>query len=75
MSNSRVSITLDDDVLQFIDSSSDNRSSFINDILYNEKRRIFLKELAEAYEEESADSAFQEEVLAWDVAVADGLNA
>lgn len=75
MSSSKVSITLDDEVLDFVDSSSGNRSSFINDILYNEKCRIFLQELADAYEEESNDPEFQEEVAVWDVAVADGLDA
>jgi hypothetical protein len=71
----KVSITLDSEVLSFVDKLSHNRSSFINDILWREKKRIFLQELGEAYAEQSDDPEFQKEVLAWDVTAGDGLNA
>lgn len=45
----KVSITLDDEILAFIDHLASNRSSFINEILRKEKHRIFMKELEEAY--------------------------
>lgn len=71
----KVSITLDDEVLSFVDQLASNRSSFINDILWREKRKIFMQELEEAYEEQVNDPVFQEEVAVWDVTVEDGLNA
>ncbi|CAN1208891.1 CopG family transcriptional regulator [Tumidithrix helvetica PCC 7403] len=71
----KVSITLDDEVLDFVDRLASNRSSFINDILLQEKERIFLKELEDAYKEQANDAAFQEEISVWDVTVEDGLNA
>lgn len=71
----KVSITLDDEVLNFVDQLASNRSSFINDILWQEKRRVFMKELEDAYKDQARDSEFQEEVLAWDAVVGDGLNA
>jgi hypothetical protein len=71
----KVSITLDDEVLSFVDRSTGNRSSFINDILWKEKKRIFMQELEDAYKEQVNDSAFQEEISLWDVTVEDGLNA
>jgi metal-responsive CopG/Arc/MetJ family transcriptional regulator len=40
----KVSITLDDEILNFVDRLASNRSSFINDILWKEKQRIFMKE-------------------------------
>ncbi|NEQ99182.1 MAG: hypothetical protein F6K30_21100 [Cyanothece sp. SIO2G6] len=71
----KVSITLDDEVLDFIDQSASNRSSFINDILWQEKRRIFMEELEDAYKDQANDPELQQEISVWDVTVGDGLDA
>lgn len=71
----KVSITLDDEVLDFVDRLATNRSSFINNVLWKEKRRIFMKELEDAYKEQVNDPEFQEEISILDVTVNDGLNA
>ena len=71
----KVSITLDDEVLSFVDRLASNRSSFINDILWKEKRRILMQELEDAYKEQVNDPIVQEEISLWDVTAADGLNA
>ncbi|NJK47718.1 hypothetical protein HC931_05635 [Candidatus Gracilibacteria bacterium] len=71
----KVSITLDDEVLDFVDRLASNRSSFINDVLWREKRRVFMKELEDAYKDQANDLEFQEEISVWDIAVGDGLNA
>jgi predicted transcriptional regulator len=71
----KVSITLDDEVLDFVDRLASNRSSFINDVLFKEKQRIFMKELKNAYKDQANDSEFQEEIAVWDIALGDGLNA
>lgn len=71
----KVSITLDDEVLSFVDQHTSNRSSFINEVLWEKKRKLFMEELASAYEEQANDPEFQEEVLVWDVSVGDGLDA
>jgi metal-responsive CopG/Arc/MetJ family transcriptional regulator len=71
----KISITLDDEVLDFVDQLASNRSSFINSILRQEKRKVFMEELEEAYKDQSSDPEFQAEVSVWDIAVGDGLNA
>jgi Arc/MetJ-type ribon-helix-helix transcriptional regulator len=71
----KVSITLDDEVLDFVDRLASNRSSFINDVLSREKQRIFMKELEDAYKDQANDPEFQEEIAVWDITVGDGLNA
>ncbi len=71
----KVSITLDDEVLGFVDRLASNRSSFINDILRKEKERIFLLELADAYRGQGSDVLLQEEIWMWDATAEDGLNA
>jgi hypothetical protein len=71
--SAKVSITLDDEVLRFVDTRSNNRSSFINEILWREKQRILLEELEQAYIEQSADPEFQAECQVWEAVVHDGL--
>jgi metal-responsive CopG/Arc/MetJ family transcriptional regulator len=75
MMSKKVSITLDDKVLDFVDRLASNRSSFINDVLWKEQQRIFMQELEDAYKDQVNDPEFQEEILVWDVTVGDGLNA
>lgn len=71
----KVSITLDDEILDFVDRLASNRSSFINDVLWKEQQRIFMKELEDAYKDQANDPEFQEEISVWDITVGDGLNA
>jgi len=71
----KVSITLDEEVLDFVDGLGTNRSSSINEILSREKKRIFKQELEAAYREQDNDPELQAEIEVWDVAVGDGLNA
>jgi hypothetical protein len=47
----KIGITLDDEVLDFVDGRANNRSSFINRVLREEKRRILMQELADAYQD------------------------
>lgn len=73
--SAKVSITLDEEILDFVDRSSQNRSQFINEILSKAKNSQLLKELAEAYIELANDSEYQTETQLWDVTVGDGLDA
>jgi metal-responsive CopG/Arc/MetJ family transcriptional regulator len=71
----KVSITLDKEVLDFVDRSSKNRSQFINEILAKENKRRLLEEIENAYTELANNSEYQAEVDLWDVVVGDGIDA
>ncbi len=73
--SAKVSITLDEEILDFVDRSSQNRSQFINQILSKEKKRQFLRDLNDAYIELANDPEYQAEIELWDVAVGDGIDA
>jgi metal-responsive CopG/Arc/MetJ family transcriptional regulator len=73
--SAKVSITLDEDVLEFVDRSSQNRSQFINEILSQAKKSQLLKELADAYTELAENPEYQAEIKLWDVTVGDGIDA
>jgi metal-responsive CopG/Arc/MetJ family transcriptional regulator len=71
----KVSITLDKEVLEFVDRSSQNRSQFINEILSKAKKLQLLKELENAYTELANDPEYQAEIKLWDITAGDGIDA
>ncbi len=73
--STKVSITLDEDVLAFVDRASQNRSQFINQVLSQESKRQALKELEDAYTALNNDPEYRSEVALWDVTVGDGIGA
>jgi metal-responsive CopG/Arc/MetJ family transcriptional regulator len=73
--SAKVSITLDEEVLEFVDRSSQNRSQFINEILSKAKKSQLLKELEAAYTELADDPEYQAEIKLWEVTVGDGIDA
>jgi metal-responsive CopG/Arc/MetJ family transcriptional regulator len=73
--SAKVSITLDEEVLEFVDRSSQNRSQFINEILSKAKKIQLLKELEDAYTELANDPEYQSEIKLWDITAGDGIDA
>ena len=73
--SAKVSITLDEEVLEFVDRSSHNRSQFINEILSKAKKLHLLKELEDAYIELASNPEYQSEIDLWDITAGDGIDA
>ncbi len=77
----KVTITLDDAVLAFVDRQAAaqggkaNRSGFINSVLAELQQQQLQTELAAAYRRDAEDQAYQEEVSAWDTLADNGCNA
>ena len=72
----KVTITLEDDILQFVDSQSKgNRSAYINALLAEYRRRNLESQMIIALQEDAQDSVYQAEIAAWDTVVGDGINA
>ena len=72
----KVTITLEDDILQFIDQQAKgNRSGYINALLAEHRRRILEAEMIAALKQDAEDSEYQAEIIAWDSVVGDGINA
>jgi metal-responsive CopG/Arc/MetJ family transcriptional regulator len=76
----RVTITLDDEILAFVDKQAQeidnkgNRSAFINEVLKEFKKQRFEEELKAAYIKDSQDKAYLEEIALWDVVISDGIE-
>ena len=70
----KISITLEDEIVDFIDSQGKNRSKIINDVLAKAKKEQLQKELKAAYIDQNNDPEFWAEFELWDTTVGDGLD-
>ena len=70
----KISITLDEEVLAFIDSQTKNRSQLINQVFDKLKKQQALSELEAAYIEQSQDEDEIAEIKLWDVTIAVGID-
>jgi predicted nucleic acid-binding protein len=70
----KISITLDEEVLAFIDSKTKNRSQLINQVFAKLKKQDALVQLEQAYVEQSRDPEEIEEIELWDLVVGDEID-
>ena len=70
----KISITLDDEIVQFIDAQGSNRSKVINQFLSKIKQEQLEQELKEAYLDQNNDPQFWSEFKLWDCTTGDGLD-
>jgi metal-responsive CopG/Arc/MetJ family transcriptional regulator len=72
----KVTITLDEDILAFIDKraanneETSNRSRYINDVLSQHRRKV----LEAALTEDANDPEYQKEIALWDCVASDGIE-
>ncbi|WP_016948901.1 hypothetical protein [Anabaena sp. PCC 7108] len=72
----KVTITLEESILQFIDQQAKgNRSAYINAILAEQRRKILETEMIAALQKDAKDLEYQNEISAWDNVSGDGINA
>ncbi|MBW4605625.1 MAG: CopG family transcriptional regulator [Calothrix sp. FI2-JRJ7] len=76
----KVTITLDEDILAFIDKraannkETSNRSRYINDVLSQHRRKVLEAEIIAALTEDANDPEYQEEIALWDCVAPDGIE-
>jgi hypothetical protein len=72
----KVTITLEEDILQFVDQyAQGNRSAYINTLLAEHRRQILAAEMIAALKQDAEDPEYQVEIAAWDSVAGDGINA
>ncbi|MDJ0500383.1 MAG: CopG family transcriptional regulator [Nostocales cyanobacterium LE14-WE4] len=72
----KVTITLEEDILRFIDQQAKgNRSGYINALLAEQRRKILEAEIIAALQKDAKDLEYQNEISAWDNVAGDGINA
>ncbi len=71
----RATFSLEIENLTFLNEvGGGNKSAYINELLKQEKQKILEKALLIANQEEANDSDYQDELLAWDTTLSDGIN-
>ena len=70
----KISITLDDEIIEFIDSQGSNRSKTINSLLAKAKQEKLKADLKAAYIDQNNDPNFWSEFELWDSTIGDGLD-
>jgi hypothetical protein len=70
----KISITLDEEVIRFIDSQGNNRSKIINDFFLKAQQEKLKADLKAAYIDQNNDPNFWSEFELWDSMIGDGLD-
>ncbi|MCC5663840.1 CopG family transcriptional regulator [Nostoc sp. CHAB 5784] len=72
----KVTITLEEDILRFVDQyAQGNRSAYINTLLAEHRRQILAAEMIAALKQDAEDTEYQVEIAAWDSVAGDGIDA
>ncbi|OUL19626.1 CopG family transcriptional regulator [Nostoc sp. RF31YmG] len=72
----KVTITLEENILQFVDQQAQgNRSGYINTLLAEHRRQILEAQMIAALKQDTEDPEYQAEIAAWDTVIGDGMNA
>ena len=70
----KISITLNDEVLAFVDAQGDNRSRVINRFLAKAQKEQLEADLKAAYIDQNNDPEFWAEFDLWDSTIGDGID-
>jgi len=72
----KIAITLDTDLINFIDlQANGNRSEYINALLQKQQRQQLQAELIAALQQDLADTEYLNEIAEWDKLAGDGIDA
>ncbi|MDH4085002.1 MAG: hypothetical protein OEU99_15790 [Nitrospira sp.] len=72
----RATFTLEPEAMAFLQQvGGKNRSGYINELLKRERKRALANAILQGNREEAGDTAYQEELAAWDTRLEDGLES
>jgi len=72
----KVTISLEDEVLQFLDRCANgNRSGYLNSLLSKQRRQALEQEMITALLKDAGDPEYLEEIALWDCVAGDGIDA
>jgi hypothetical protein len=72
----KIAITLDRELVSFIDlQAQGNRSDYLNSLIIQERRKILTDEIITALQEDIQDPEYQAEISEWDRLAGDGIDA
>lgn len=76
MMKQKIAITIDRQLLSFLDAQAQgNRSEYLNSLLAQARRKILSDEIIAALEEDNQNPDYRAEIAEWDRLSGDGLDA
>ena len=76
MMKQKIAITIDRELLAFIDRQAQgNRSDYLNSLITQERRKILEQETIAALQADIQDPEYQAEIAEWDRLAGDGIDA
>jgi hypothetical protein len=72
---SKVALSLDPELIEFMDQQTGNRSEYINTLLKQQRSQILSEQMIACLQAEHEDVNYQAELADWDVVVGDGIDA
>lgn len=72
---SKIALSLDQELIEFIDQQAANRSEYVNKLLIQQRSQLLREQMIMALQADLADPSYQAELAAWDGVVGDGIDA
>ena len=72
---SKIAVSLDEELIAFLDEQAPNRSEYLNSLLVEQRSKVLKAQMIAALRADEEDAEYQAEIAAWDVVVGDGLDA
>jgi hypothetical protein len=69
-----ISISLDPDNLDYLNTQVKNRSKYINDLIAKDRQKKFLELMKQGYLNQNQDPEIQEDDLLWEITTGDGID-
>jgi hypothetical protein len=71
----KVTLTLDQELIEFLDLQASNRSEYLNALLRERRTKVLTEQIVAALQTDSEDPDYQADLQVWDAVVGDGLDA
>jgi hypothetical protein len=71
----KVTLTLDRELIKFLDLQANNRSEYLNELLLQHRSQILANQMIAALHEDLSDPDYLSDIQDWDAVVGDGLDA
>jgi hypothetical protein len=71
----KVTLSLDKELIEFLDLQANNRSEYLNELLVQHRSQVLANQIKAALQEDLNDPDYLSDIQDWDAVVGDGLDA
>jgi hypothetical protein len=71
----KVTLTLDQELIEFLDTQASNRSEYLNTLLLQHRSHVLSYQMKAALQADLRDPDYLADIQDWDAVVGDGLDA